>query len=91
LFAKRASVLLKCKTLCLPKSGRICTIKRINPFIHQKTPQFTFPFGGWGGEEKKGGGGGGGGVGGEGGHVYIDIPYWVLLHFHFNIRSTDLH
>lgn len=24
LFAKRASVLLKCNTLCLPKSGRIC-------------------------------------------------------------------
>jgi len=24
LFARRASVLLKCTTLCLPKSGRIC-------------------------------------------------------------------
>lgn len=39
-------------------------------------------FGGWGEEEEK--------KKGEGGHVYIDIPILGLLHFHFNIRSTDL-
>ena len=29
LFARRASVLLKCTTLCLPNSGRICSVESI--------------------------------------------------------------